>query len=975
VDRPPNQAASEFALADLRLQDPERAARNLALIAGRVPAGVANAIQALLPESPDPDTALNLFERLTGQASPEILQLLDRHRTLVHYGLSVLGYSHFLGETLIQNPDIFHVLQRESALDRTFSREDYREAFARFHSRSFDTDVPLLLARFKRREYIRIMLRDTLGIATLAETTAEISALADVLIEEALSETEAELRKRHGAPQHLDTEGRRVGTPIAVLSLGKLGGNELNYSSDIDLLFLYDDSNDAGAGVISNREFFVRVAQGVTDVLSRMTREGSAFRIDLRLRPQGREGEPAVGLRNALRYYAETARDWELQAMIKVRHSAGDLHLARRFIRGVQPFVYTEHINFAAIETALEALDRISARRRHAAARGSTTDVKLDRGGLRDIEFLVQCLQRVYGGKERWLRSGGTLFSLQKLHDKGHISGKDFHELTTAYEFLRRLEHRLQLRYGQQTHRLPSSEEELAILFRSMGEHDPEQRPEGFLATVQRRMNAVSEIYQRVIHQQQASQRQEEQELQLESSSDLGREQSDRQIVLRLSEDSPPLHALATRRDLAPHTRRNLFRFLSSAFTSSERYAAVAHRPDAVERALDLFEVSDFLSDILVRHPEEVGALSELRGLQPENQTEALFGPEDRAAGASADPVFEYLGSASVSLNEKLSLLRRHYRHRIFIAGARDVIEGRRVFDSMAETTAAADEATAAALDIAGHPEGFAILALGRLGTAEFDLLSDADMLFLRDESLDANTANRIAEQVMHALSAYTRDGTAFPVDTRLRPRGSEGELVLTPRHLEEYFLGEAQAWEALSYTKLRFVAGEEELGAAASDAVTRLLDRFAADAGFLASTREMRAKLERAESGFTLKRSPGGIYDIDFVVSSLLVRHGLQHARGNQADRLDTLRGRKLLPEEDYLVLHEAAEFFRAVEHAIRLVTGGTRKSLPSATHAQQAVLRLSSRILQKPFPEGLQPELEARMAATRRVYDHRMK
>ena len=244
---------------------------------------------------------------------------------------------------------------------------------------------------------------------------------------------------------------------MAVLSLGKLGGNELNYSSDIDLLFLYGDGEDAGTASISIREYFVRLAQSVTDALSRVTREGSAFRVDLRLRPQGRGGRGGGRAVAGAAYYGHTAGDWELQAMIKVRHSAGDVALARQFIRGVQPFVYSEQVNFAAIETALAARDRIGARRRAVAARGGSIDVKLDRGGIRDIEFLVQCLQRVYGGKERWLRSGGSLFSLQKLHDKGHLSGHDYNELTTAYEFLRKLEHRLQLRHGQQTHKLPKN--------------------------------------------------------------------------------------------------------------------------------------------------------------------------------------------------------------------------------------------------------------------------------------------------------------------------------------------------------------------------------------------------------------------------------------------------------------------------------------------------------------------------------------
>src|SRR5581483_5011855 len=226
------------------------------------------------------------------------------------------------------------------------------------------------------------------------------------------------------------------------------------------------------------------------------------------------EGELAISLSNAIRYYSQTAHDWERQALIKVRHSGGDVALAREFIRRVQPQVYTERINFAAIKTALVARERIDRKRRRQAAteKQESINVKIDRGGIRDIEFLVQCLQHVYGGAEPWLRSGGTLFSLQKLHDKRHISGRDFQELTSAYTFLRHLEHRMQLRQGQQVHRLPHSDRDLQILQRSMAGLTPGYRLGDLRIAVQERMAAVAEIYNRVIYQQQVRTPQLEQE-------------------------------------------------------------------------------------------------------------------------------------------------------------------------------------------------------------------------------------------------------------------------------------------------------------------------------------------------------------------------------------------------------------------------------------------------------------------------------
>ena len=963
------------AVSQIGFRDPEAARANLARLEGRLSPGVVAALPTLLAESPDPDSALNLLERLTGAPeSYEPVRRLDRSRFLIHYAIAVFGYSQWLGETLIQNTDLLQNLGRDRTLDRSHSREDFLEHFARFRSRSFETDISLLLARFKKREYIRIMLRDVLGIAPLAETTAEISALSDVLIEEARRYVDGLLRNRYGTPRHIDHEGRVVDTPLAVLSMGKLGGNELNYSSDVDLLFLYGDGEPDPPGEITNREYFIRLAQQVTEVLARVSREGPVFRIDLRLRPQGAEGEPAVPLGHAIRYYANVAHDWELQALIKVRHSAGDLNLARDFIRAVQPFVYREELNFAAIETAVNSLEKIGAHRRKRLAevrRSGGIDVKLDRGGIRDIEFLVQCLQRVYGGAETWLRSGGTLFSLQKLHDKGHISGKDFHELSQGYLFLRTVEHRLQLRRGQQVHRLPPSEADLRVLYRSVaGEEVRDRTAEAFVTQLRKSMAAVADIYERTIHNQQTQQRQEREggEFRL-APPETGREKSYQQILERLAADAPALYEVAAQRDLTTHTRRNLQRFLSAAFTSSERYAALVHNPEAVGRALRLFQVSDYLTDILVRHPQELDTIEKIAAPPNGDQSAALFKPE-APGGAGHDPVFGFLAAAAGSRGEKLAMLRQHYRHRMFAAGSRDVMELRPVYESLSEMSAAADDAIAAALNIAGHPPGFAVLALGRLGSWEFDLGSDADLLFVRDEQAETEPLIKVAEHIVEALAAYTQDGTLFPVDLRLRPRGTEGELLVTPESLAAYFSSEAQPWEALTYTKLRYVTGSEELALRAMTAVEDHVLRFANDPAFGAAVRTMRAKLEKSDSEPNFKVAPGGFYDIDYILSYLLVMYGVKDVQGNTRERLHTLAARALLSDDDCATLDAAAELLRTVGHVVRLVTGRSRKALPMGDHPRRVSEQLVSRILRRTFRDGLERELERTYKLVRPVY-----
>jgi glutamate-ammonia-ligase adenylyltransferase len=294
------------------------------------------------------------------------------------------------------------------------------------------------------------------------------------------------------------------------------------------------------------------------------------------------------------------------------------------------------------------------------------------------------------------------------------------------------------------------------------------------------------------------------------------------------------------------------------------------------------------------------------------------------------------------------------------------------VYESLRRTSTAAEDAIRAAFVIVGEPAGLAVLALGRLGTSEFDLLSDADLLFVREESLDAERANRIAGQIMQALSAYTREGTVFPVDARLRPRGAEGELVVTGEELRSYCGQEAQAWEALTFTKLRPIVGSPDAALQAVEAARALSRRFATEAGFADAVREMRRRLESAEpGGSNFKTAPGAVYDIDFLASYLAVRHGFPGAHGNLRERLCWLREQKLLQQGEWAALDQAAELFRTVEHVVRLVVGKARKSLPATEHALCAAERLTRRLLRQEFAGGLQVELARTMAEVRSIYE----
>ena len=970
------------AIQTIPFQEVEKSVRHLAQALPQLSPKLVAALPALLAEAPDPDAAVLLFSRLLDESGGEVLGLLNQHPTLAHYAIVLFGHSRFLGETLLKNPDLLGTFLNPKSLDQSYSREEFQNRLAHFRAHNPDEDIASSLARFKRIEYVRIVLRDVLRIASFAETAAEISSLADVLIEEGLHQAENCLRGKYGPRGHLDSEGRLVGTGFAVLSLGKLGGNELNYCSDVDLLYLFaDDGEELQAG-ISNREYFIRLAQQLTRVLSRQTPEGPVYRIDLRLRPQGREGELAISLGQALRYYTRAAEDWERQALIKIRRSAGDERLAREFIRGVQPQVYglgsgeekaePRPLNFAAIKTALVARERMDRHRRFQnVPQGTAIDVKLDHGGIRDIEFLVQCLQRVHGGRDAWLRSGGTLFSLHRLHDKGSISGKDFHALSGTYEFLRNVEHRLQLRQGQQTHRLPSSPAELEILRRSMEKHAPSgERGPDLVEAIRARMAAVSTIYKRVIFQQQVRERREDVLFALQGGVEaVPGDAPNAQILERLAEDSPQLHATFRRSDLSPQARKNALRFLSATFASSERYGTLVRQPEALARALSLLHASEYLTDILVRHPEEIATLAALQEAPASPLSFTLFDPAQDNATRSDDPVFSYLASSPANYGEKLSLLRTQYRHRMFVEGARDVYSLRDVYSSLRATTAAAEDAVRAAFGIVGSPSGVAVLGLGGLGSREFDICSDADLLFVCEDT-GLNESARSAERIVQALAAYTQDGTVFPVDTRLRPRGEEGDLLVSVAQLRSYFAREAQPWESLMFTKLRYLAGDTNAATQAIATAKNLFARFAQDSDFRQATREMRQKLESSGQK-NFKASPGALYDVDFITGYLLVKHGARSIRSTLRDRIWQCVDTGLLPKNDAAVLDHASELVRTTEHVVRLAGGKAIKWLPATQHQRQVTQELVGSILQQRFAQGLEAELEHNFRTVRQVYE----
>ncbi len=939
----------------VRFEDPQKAKTSFDRITSRLGAKLSSPLAALLTQSPDPAAVLHLLERYVYAASPEVVREIGRRPGALTYLAAAFGFGGSIAEAFLAEPALALQFARDRGFTAPESRSDLSEDYARHAATQSSQDVGQRLGRFKRRHYVRIAVKDVLGLATLAETTLELSALADVILAAALRDADQELQKRFGPPQYRDSQGRFAHSGFSVISLGKLGGSELNYSSDIDLLFIYArDGETAGAGspetAISNKEYFVRLAQAVTLLLTEPSAAGQVYRVDLRLRPEGDQGDLTLALDAALDYYGHRARDWELQMLIKARHSAGDVRLTRAFLRGVEPFIYGSPADPAAIASVLLSRARITQHLRE--GRSDDLDVKLHPGGIREVEFLTQCLQRLYGAREPWVRSGGTLHALRKLNDKELLSDADYAALTSAYEFLRRVEHRIQLDHGRQSHRLPHDPPALDLLARRVGVEPAAELAPG--AVLRKRldivMGQVKAIAERLISPRSAERPSLPFELRPPVHGAELHRQSQASLLRLLEARAPDIARLIRDAGLPPRARPRLARFVAALLASSHALAAAIEHPIALERALEAVRVSEHLSGELVHHAADLAQIRSAE--QPQTAGAQLNMPLEPPSGipvAEGGPAanlkprlpFAWAGEERLGLQEMLFLLRRDYHLRALALGVRDCVMLDDVFEAMARWSGLAATAVATAFAIASRPHPaaaaerpahspLAVLALGRLGLNEFDLGSDVDLLFVAPSGTALENVAygaRLAEKTIEVLSSYTKEGVVFAVDTRLRPRGLEGELVVTEDALFGYVWTAAQPWEALTYLKMLPVAGHAEVGASAAGGVAeRIFQRFAGETALAPALVEMRRRLEKEIKGKTAltKTSAGGYYDADFVVSYLRIRNRLALPAGaNMRDQIEALAAAGMLPHADARTLVEGTRYLRGLDHAVRLVTG----------------------------------------------------
>lgn len=964
-------------LDQIQFRAPARAAEEIARLSQAVPQDIQPRLRSLISSAPDPDEVLHLLGRLHGEQPQALVRLIASHAGLPLL-IAVFSYSRFLSEAVLKHPEWLEALSGSGDLHRLLPAEELEARLeTALAEQEGDVSFPLSLAAFRRCQLLRILVRDVLGFATLSDVMEELSNLADAVLEVTYRRIREDLVKRHGMPRHTDVNGELVECGFAVISLGKLGGRGLNYSSDIDLMFLYSGNGETnGANPITNKEFFIKIANQCTDLLSTYTAEGMCYRVDLRLRPDGSLGEVCTSLDGACKYYQDRARDWELQMLIKGRVSAGDRRLGREFFDFVEPLIYSSTLDFSAVESMSATRERISEKLARRRGSGAGFDVKLAPGGIRDIEFLVQCLQRLHGGREKWVRHGGTLLALLRLRDKGLLSESEYSRLATAYQFLRNLEHRLQFDEDRQTHTLPSDPMELDVLAHKMPVEKTGSAPTG--ETLLRRLNhcleEVQEIYERVIHAQKPvyyslGTASGVEHPGPEGESATASEPAASNLLRFLDQRAPNL---ASRLFSASVRRgqRYLEHFVEKMIDRPEWLGWLDSDPLLAGHALDLFEHSSYFAEQLIRTPE---LIEQLRGLQ------------DRRAEER-----EYLEAASNI--DDVRDLRFFFLQEMFRIQCASICLQTPIFTTLERTSDLTDAIIRGAYRMAVehtkgiHPlagAGYAprnqmmVIALGRLGMREFDLASDADLVFtLPDaDSAELHFWTRVAERIIEIITSYTGYGVMFAVDTRLRPNGRAGALVQLEGTYKDYFAHHAEAWEGITYMKSRAVAGDIERG---TEFLHELQDvdwrRYGQSGRSRQQLSRMRHRLER-ELGTDnlLKAGGGGYYDIDFALMYLRLKGaGIFYTVLNTPARIDVCEKMGHLDRADAEFLRDAAIFYRAVDHGLRVSTGHTEGDLPKSQSQLDNLTELVCRWTPAHLhDQPLDVELAQIQARTREYFD----
>lgn len=1007
-DTNPNTEKTNSFLSQFRFEEIERAKKVLQGLAQqanfqRLFPSFFPKVLGLIRQSYNPDAALLNFERFSQKIHDKdhLYSLLCGNHFLLEALVVLFSGSQVLTDTLLKNPGHFDWLKLPETLKKPKSKDAlFRDFYSMAETDNFDDRLPSLLRKFKQREYIRIGLRDLMGLAELKENVEDISNLADVCLQLGYEYADRSLKKKYGVPMHQNEQGEWQETEFSVFGMGKLGGKELNYSSDIDLIYLYESShgntqpgeNGDQAASITNHEYFTKLGQLLTKTINEITGEGAVFRVDLNLRPEGRSGEIANSLASSEVYYQAWGRTWERQALIKARVSAGSETLGKTFFKMIEPFVFRKHLDFAAIDEIKSMKQKIDQNLKQ--KRGEEQNIKLGFGGIREIEFVVQAYQLLFGGRFKDLRITNTLEALDQLQQKQFLNPEEYDCLKKAYIFLRRLENRVQMTFGLQTHSLPKKEKDIVILAKKMGFQSdvPNESISQFNLEMEQHTQFVGNFFANLLvdpAERESSQRHspdkgtvvldeksfDEDLLRSYSFPDPKRafqflkslrdgpdffhptEKSVRNFYILL----PKLLDAAIKTPMPNSSVENFVKFVEASHAREIFLGILLDNQRFLEILLTLFGSSDGLSNIIIRRPEYMDVIISNESIHRFQHPEKIYAN-----------LIQDLQKAT-TLDRKKTILRQFKKGEELRIGVRYLIRETDLIGTLTDLSTIADIFLRAALETAkeeikkesfeegiSEVKNFAIFGLGKLGGNELNFGSDLDIIFVFDENEDAETNKnqqtattkymRLAQTIYTLSTEMTFEGFAYKIDTNLRPEGNQGWIAHSIQGYENYFKARGRIWEQQAMTRARFIAGNENLGKNFIKMAQEFTYKPKLEYSSLIEIARLRERMEKEiakeiKKGKNVKLGYGGLADIEFTVQILQLMHGYKSSQFRQTNTLAVLKAFATLGVLDHSTAEDLEKYYiflRNLECALRVRDQSESSYLPKKAELQSSLAKL---------------------------------
>ncbi len=976
-------------------REPETAWKNLVALAGhaqfeKLYPDFFRILLELIASSHNADMALHNFERFSEKFldKDHLYTQLTESPSLFVALIFLFSGSQVLTDALLKEPSYVDWLSRPETLANSKSKDMLMRDFyemAEFQSKNIFS----VLRKFKKREYIRIGLRDLLGKVGFKETVEDISNLADVCLQAAYEHADRELQKKFGRPVYQDANGNWIESEFAILGMGKLGGRELNYSSDIDLIYIYTSSqgetrstSESSITSISNHEYFTKLALDITKSLHEITSDGNVFRVDLELRPEGNSGEIVNSLTSCEIYYQSWGRTWERQALIKARVSAGSENLGKEFFEMIEPFIYRRSLDFEAIEEIKSMKYQIN---KSLKGKHSKGNIKLGFGGIREVEFTIQAYQLLLGGRDKSLRVRDSLGAMKTLYEKNILTEADHNHLREAYIFLRNLENRVQITFGLQTYLLPDNEIDLAVLARKMRIAGDSQKnlADNLMKEYETHTRFVGTLFAEQFVEKEKREAAETLSSEWDRSR-IGEEQFTESMLaeipflpdpkrtyrfLKSFRDGtqfshPSVQSIQEFYSIIPkifqQCRRvpkpdsaieNLCRFVEATGARESFLSLFQSNEKFLELLLILLGSSGMLSQILIKRPDLVDVLTDMEAIYRFKLAEKI--QEDLNSALKTSPDFE----------SKSLVLRRTKQAEELRIGVRYLIKEADLAGTLKDLSNLADVFLQTVYRIAceeqksGNHNDFCIIGMGKLGGHELNFGSDLDVLLVYDEGESdpppegfSGYYSALSQMIYKLTSEMTSAGYAYKIDTELRPEGDAGALVLSVQGYEKYFKSRARIWEQQALVRARFVAGNAEVGKKFIEAVHQFVYQDKFEYGSLIEISRLRERMEQelakeSTKGKNVKLGFGGLADIEFAVQIIQLMHGKKFPRLRQTNTLSALKSfvaLGLIDQDMAEELQDSYLFLRNLECALRIIRQTPTNTLPKDNKELAPLARL---------------------------------